>query len=488
MSKAAPITIQGAKSPLNGPMDFSWLSGKTRLRKPGVWDSQTTDYLSESHSVRMSGADTLPFSSTYLGCPVQAKLTVNEPGDKYEQEADRIAEQVMAMPDPRLRVQRTCAVNDEDETVQCKPIAETITPLVQRQSDPSEEEDEEELQPKLIRGAHVQRQENPEEEDEEELLQTKCSGDWSPEIGVDLSNQIRLLRGGGQPLPKSTRDFFEPRFGCDFSRVRVHADGKAAGTARGVQSRAFTVGHDVFFGRGEFLPETNAGKKLIAHELVHTVQQSGASHANYTGMPASQIIGLGTPTVQRVIPTPRAPDDETARNATRQIKAARRQLSNIDPDERQELEAKIAQAEAALERYRASRPRGGVSPMMASTTTGNPAGIIIALFALAAGLIFAQSASRSAAQRKASEELGRQLSALASALETAILMTAAGNVADSGIMKEVNELVAAGTAATVCAALEILMRAAKQAGDKNRIERIKATQKAKGCRHSRHSG
>ncbi len=448
---------------------------------------------------------------------IQTKLAINTPGDEYEQEADRVADEVMRMPEPLIQMQRTRAAcyeydatqskpfcvpfqmniqrqaefkEEEGEPIQAKPIAEQIMPLVQRQS---EIEEEEEVQTKLIQGAHVGRQENPEKEDEEKPLQTKHSGGWSPETGVDLSNQIHLLRGGGQPLPKSTRNFFEPRFGCDFSQVRVHTEGKAADTARRVQSRAFTVGHDVFFSPGEFLPETNEGKKLIAHELVHTVQQRPARHANYSAMPASQIAGFGTTTIQRAIPMPRAPDDETARNASRQIEAARRRLSNIGPDERQELEAEIAQAEAALQRYRASHPRGGTSPMVATTTTGNPAGIIFALFALAASLIVAQSASQSAAQRQAADALGRQLNALASALETAVLMTAAGNVIHGHIVDEARQLAitlglaASATAVTREMLCEMLRRMATQnrRTDTEKWKKIISTMKGLNCRRSR---
>jgi nucleoid-associated protein YgaU len=82
-----------------------------------------------------------------------------------------------------------------------------------------------------------------------------------------------VLRSPGQPLDADTRAFFEPRFGQDFSRVRVHADAKASESARAVNALAYTVGGDIVFAAGQSSPRTSAGRKLLAHELVHTVQQ-----------------------------------------------------------------------------------------------------------------------------------------------------------------------------------------------------------------------
>jgi hypothetical protein len=82
-----------------------------------------------------------------------------------------------------------------------------------------------------------------------------------------------VLKSPGQPLDADTRAFFEPRFGRDFSNVRVHADAHAAESARSVHALAYTVGQDLVFGRQQYLPQTVAGRRLIAHELTHVVQQ-----------------------------------------------------------------------------------------------------------------------------------------------------------------------------------------------------------------------
>lgn len=85
-----------------------------------------------------------------------------------------------------------------------------------------------------------------------------------------------VLRSSGQPLDAATRAFFEPRFGHDFSRVRVHADAKAAESARAVNALAYTVGSSAVFRDGQYALETGEGKKLLAHELAHVLQQGQA--------------------------------------------------------------------------------------------------------------------------------------------------------------------------------------------------------------------
>jgi Domain of unknown function (DUF4157)/Lysine-specific metallo-endopeptidase len=84
-----------------------------------------------------------------------------------------------------------------------------------------------------------------------------------------------VIRSPGQPLDPATRAFMEPRFGHDFSQVRVHTNANAAESARAVNALAYTVGRDVVFGAGNYAPITHAGRRLIAHELTHTIQQAG---------------------------------------------------------------------------------------------------------------------------------------------------------------------------------------------------------------------
>ncbi len=161
---------------------------------------------------------------------LQTKLTVNTPGDAYEQEADQIAEQVMRMPEPQ--VQRTCACGGGCDD--CK-----------KKQEPGA------LQMKSVTGENSAQTEAP------------------PSVH-------EVLQSPGQPLDSETRAFMEPRFGQDFSRVRVHADSGAGQSAHEVNSRAYTVGQHIVFAPGQFAPDRPAGRSVLAHELTHVVQQRNA--------------------------------------------------------------------------------------------------------------------------------------------------------------------------------------------------------------------
>jgi hypothetical protein len=206
-----------------------------------------------------------------VGKIIQAKLKVGQPGDKYEQEADHVADTVMQMPGPHVQRQ-----TEEEEEVQARPLEEKEE--LQRQAEEEEElqrqpveEEEEELQTKPL----LQRQ-PAENEEEEETLQGKENSTRSSVVTPKVQTNINAMRGGGKPLQKSARTFFKSRFGYDFNQVRVHNDTKATETAQDLKAKAFTTGENVVFGAGQYSPETTAGKKLLAHELTHVVQQGAA--------------------------------------------------------------------------------------------------------------------------------------------------------------------------------------------------------------------
>jgi hypothetical protein len=175
---------------------------------------------------------------------IQPKLKISQPNDKYEQEADRIADQVIRMPDPG--VQRQVETEGAEEILQTKPIAHQITPIVQGQMK------EEELQIN-------------------ELYRPSSSA--NPQTTPHLENEINAW-GSGKPLPESVRAFYEPRFGADLSAVRIYTDSRAAQAAHNLQAQAFTNGWNIAFANGEYAPDTFGGRKLLAHELAHTLQQN----------------------------------------------------------------------------------------------------------------------------------------------------------------------------------------------------------------------
>jgi len=152
-------------------------------------------------------------------------LKINQPNDAYEQEADAIADKIMQTKQVNnfsssLRVQRKCA--------------------------------------------HCE---------EEEGLQRKASHNEGRPIDSSLERFIGNLPGSGQSLPTALRDFYEPRFGHDFSHVKIHTGTHAAQSAESIDALAYTSGNNIVFNTDQYAPETDSGKRLLAHELTHVVQQ-----------------------------------------------------------------------------------------------------------------------------------------------------------------------------------------------------------------------
>jgi len=209
---------------------------------------------------------------------LQYKLLVGSANDSYEREADRVAEHVVSSsrndmvrsvtPSGRTRpsIQRLCSHCEREMQRKTKGRDGREVEELQRKIKSSDGKEEEELQRKTAGG---------EETEEEEPIQTKADSGGPSEAGDEVSAGIEALQGGGSPLTKSSRNFFEPRFGHGFSGVRIHTDHRAATLARAVNAKAFTRGRDIVFGAGEYSPGSHEGKKLIAHELTHVVQQSG---------------------------------------------------------------------------------------------------------------------------------------------------------------------------------------------------------------------
>ena len=195
---------------------------------------------------------------------VQAKLTVSDPNDVYEQEADRVADTVtrtIQTPVSRQENEEELQMQEEEE----EPVQMKIA-QVQRQP----QEEEEEVQAKT--SAEIQFQAEPEEE--EEQVQAK-STDVQPEaVSESIEARINNARGSGHPLSTNVREPMEQAFGTDFSDVRVHNDSEAGKLNQRLSAKAFTTGQDVFFGDGEYSPDSDSGRKLIAHELTHVAQQN----------------------------------------------------------------------------------------------------------------------------------------------------------------------------------------------------------------------
>jgi hypothetical protein len=173
---------------------------------------------------RMSGSHTpSPLSAPLMPAIIQPKLVVGRIDDPLEHEADRVADQVMRMPAPEI----SSAAGPSSLSRKCAAC----------------------------------------EDEEAKTLQTKSAADGVPSIVHEV------LRSSGQPLDAEARSFFEPRFGHDFSHVRVHADEHASVSARSVDARAYTLGTHVVFGTNQYALGMSEGRRLLAHELAHVIQQ-----------------------------------------------------------------------------------------------------------------------------------------------------------------------------------------------------------------------
>jgi hypothetical protein len=175
--------------------------------------------------------------------PVQAKLRVGAVDDPLEREADEIADRILGMAPAPVATLRRCPGG-------CPHDQDLLRPATTLQRCPG--------------GCSC---------DEEEPLLRVADGPVAS-LGVDAERDLDGQRRGGGPLAPPARAFFEPRFGVSLAGVRVHTDADAGRLTRQVQARAFTVGRHVFFGPGEYRPGTTAGRRLLAHELAHTLQQA----------------------------------------------------------------------------------------------------------------------------------------------------------------------------------------------------------------------
>ena len=155
---------------------------------------------------------------------VQPKLNVGKPGDKYEQEADRVADQVMRM--SNTGIQRKYDSREEEDKIYRKP-----------------------------------------------LIQRKVSESGALTTSPEIDFRIAASRGSGRPLDKGISAEMGNKIGADFSGVNIHTDTRAIQLSQDLGAKAFTVGNDVYFNKGQYNPTSREGKKLMAHELVHVLQQ-----------------------------------------------------------------------------------------------------------------------------------------------------------------------------------------------------------------------
>lgn len=208
---------------------------------------------------------------------IQTKLNVGLPGDELEQEADRVAEMVLRMPENSNTGRATAYRQTQAIPIQrlCSKCEEELRREPEGVSAPAGVSFPPEFSPEEWFWRDFRGAEEEKEDEGIEILQAKEMSYHLHKISPHLESRIQAFRSGGQPLPESVRTFFEPRLGQDFSQVRIHTDDQAAETAHALNARAYTVGCHIVFGPGQYAPGTGVGNRLMAHELTHVVQQTG---------------------------------------------------------------------------------------------------------------------------------------------------------------------------------------------------------------------
>ena len=199
-------------------------------------------------SARTHGGDVDPVSGGMHAAlavrALQPKLVVGAVDDPFEREAERVANTI---PTPNALM---------PTSVDAPPLAARLAPIAQRAVGKAEPV------------------KNKDDDEKKRLAQKTPSAGGAPESApAAVESHVATMSTGGEALPPALRVSLEPRFGYDFGAVRVHSTSEAAGAAMSLGARAFTVGDHIFFGPGEYRPESATGQRLIAHELTHTIQQ-----------------------------------------------------------------------------------------------------------------------------------------------------------------------------------------------------------------------
>jgi Domain of unknown function (DUF4157) len=190
---------------------------------------------------------------------IQMKMEVNKPGDRFEQEADSMANKVMRMPSP-LSESSSIPAAGNSATILRMPSSDDVKATKK----------------------------------DEEKLQREATGNATPIPTSAVQSSIQGKMAGGEPLGADIRRKMESRFNADFSKVRIHSDSESHNLNNQLAARAFTHQNHIFFSGSLYQPGTSAGQQLLAHELTHTIQQGHSIHRS-----AMVSTALSTPTLQR---------------------------------------------------------------------------------------------------------------------------------------------------------------------------------------------
>jgi len=232
---------------------------------------------------------------------LQTKLKIGVPNDHFEQEADATADRVTSTPETQIQTTLWPNISLKSRSVNTKPFLQRMLESQAPEEDMTEEAPEESIQTKPF----IQRTISQPPNDDTPSIQP--SSESSPSTTTPQFNQqLSASKGSGSPLSPETKAYMEPRFGADFSPVRIHTNQNAISMNNQISAKAFTHQNDIYFNQGQYNPDSSSGKHLLAHELTHTIQQGSAVQRK------PQISTNAQPNIQRGI-------SETLNNIVKQI-------------------------------------------------------------------------------------------------------------------------------------------------------------------------
>ncbi|NEU10432.1 DUF4157 domain-containing protein [Flavihumibacter sp. R14] len=215
----------GKAANLTAPL---FINSQLKIQNPTWWE--VTDQQLNTTSI-VGSLPIFSFDSDFRSwkpLPFLQKKTLGYTADDVNQDSPKVN-----------FIQRKCTHCEEEEKINRKPLSASITSFIQTKTERN-----------------------------------------TPAVSDSLSQSIQSSKGGGSFLDGGTQTFMSDRFGTDFGNVKVHTDGEAIQMNRELNAKAFTVGHDVYFNEGQYQPGSADGKRLLAHELTHTVQQGASGQRN----------------------------------------------------------------------------------------------------------------------------------------------------------------------------------------------------------------
>jgi hypothetical protein len=240
----------------------------TKQSQPANQQASKDNFFSATHEAEQ--AKESPF---FEGNRVQRKMTVNEPRDHFEKQADQVADKVVQHIN-QPKAQTNSAPGTATAGATNSAPATASTPSVQKKDDKKEDKQEKE---QSSGDKELQRRpifESDGDPNEGNTLK-RSSQAAVPDVSPQTQQKIESSKGGGEPLPANTREDMEGAMGTDLSGVRIHNNSEAAGLSRDLQAQAFTHGNDIYFDSGKYDTQSASGQHLLAHEVAHTVQQGG---------------------------------------------------------------------------------------------------------------------------------------------------------------------------------------------------------------------